>query len=713
MRLWTLCFYALVVGLASCADHNKLDSAAVGKMVDMNFLIAEDAASRTPLTDAEKKIVHFYALVVGSDDKVLQSIVQDVTSKEQLAFRFLDLPTDKFPVTIHVFANLKCEGFRSPNSFALAPSSTGFFGNDSEFLDAARTGEAIGKLGVIHLSGWETGPGYQNSNLPKVGSRRVELSQAQTPLSIRISNLVAKVDIANTNSLTLRLLSVRPRVKFYPFKAGATVTPFHPTQESGSIRYPENKLSSREMVVYMLPGKGDTAIQKSGVDYTLQDGKAMTLLLPLTLQPNTRYPRSLSALGISVTVPGVGDPEGGVTLLKDSGILTVEVDADVPYKLTLNGSWLAEQPVTSDGSTKKIHTFNYAQRDMIEQATITVRDGSGTFQKVIPVTYSPGDGYWKEILTGKHKRNLSIVFVGDGFRPVDNRPGGIYDTKVKEVMNRFFSYSPFAQYKDYFTVYQVYANSVDEGADCDASASKNMGNLKNTVFNSTFWTNGVQRLLTMQDQFKVDLYVNQTGLLREEPKIVVGLVNSQIYGGAGGRYAVSSCNFSAPLIAIHEIGHVFSLADEYVDGYMASLHGITPTEADRYPNVDKTSDKTKVKWKHLFEHYPKSDVDVQEGGLYLRLGIWRSSLMSMMNGLQGNFNAISRETIVKKIMEWCGETYSFEVFLSKDKTTIPAQTMPRVVGVPDDSLPMPVPLEFYVKPSDMPAEMTKHWGSRP
>ncbi|MEG2319224.1 MAG: hypothetical protein RSC07_02025, partial [Mucinivorans sp.] len=131
------------------------------------------------------------------------------------------------------------------------------------------------------------------------------------------------------------------------------------------------------------------------------------------------------------------------------------------------------------------------------------------------------------------------------------------------------------------------------------------------------------------------------------------------------------------------------------------------------PNVDKTSDKTKVKWKYLFEHYPKSDVDVQEGGLYLRLGIWRSSLMSMMNGLQGNFNVISRETIVKKIMEWCGETYSFEVFLSKDKTTIPAQTMPRVVGVPDDSLPMPVPLEFYVKPSDMPAEMTKHWGSRP
>ncbi|MEG1934799.1 MAG: M64 family metallopeptidase [Rikenellaceae bacterium] len=710
-RLWTLFFCALVMGLTSCVDNSELDGAAVGKTVDLYSNIAEDVVSRTPLTDQEKNITHFYALLVGNDDVVLRHIARDVTSSDSFIIKWTNLPTNKFPVTIHVFANLKCEGFHSPNSFAMSPNAYGFFSDDTEFLNAARTGKAIGELGVIHLSGMR-GPGYQDKNLPKVGKLRVELSQASTPLSISISNLVAKIDIANTNSLALQSLSVRPRVKFYRFNE--SVTPFDHVTETASIHYPEDKLSSRAMSVYMLPGKGNDAILKSGVDYTMNNGKAMTLPLPLTLLPGTRYSRSLSAFGISVVVPDVANPEDGVTLLNDSGTLTVEVDADVPYTLTLSGGWLAEQPVRSDGLTKKIHTFTYAQRDMIEQATITVRDGNGTFKKVIPVTYSPRDGKVEKIFIGKHlPKKLPIIFVGDGFRPVDNRPGGAYDIKVKEVMDRIFSYSPFTQYKDYFVVYQVYANSVDVGADCDESASHNMNNQKNTVFNSTFWTSGVQRLLTMQDQYKVESYIKQIGLLSDEPKIVVGLVNSPIYGGAGGRYAVSSCNFSAPLIAIHEIGHVFSLADEYVDAYMANLLGITPISADSYPNVDKTNDKTKIKWKHLFPHYPKSDVDVQEGGLYLRLGIWRASLLSMMNGLNGNFNAISRETIVKKIMDWCGEPYNFETFLSKDKAASRSvQPMPPVVGLPGATLPMPVPLELYVKPSDMPSEMTRHWGSR-
>ena len=61
-------------------------------------------------------------------------------------------------------------------------------------------------------------------------------------------------------------------------------------------------------------------------------------------------------------------------------------------------------------------------------------------------------------------------------------------------------------------------------------------------------------------------------------------------------------------------------------------------------------------------------VGVYEGGYYYASGVWRSEYESVMRSSRDYlyFNAISRELLVKRILELSGEGYSFEKFLQMD-----------------------------------------------
>lgn len=49
-------------------------------------------------------------------------------------------------------------------------------------------------------------------------------------------------------------------------------------------------------------------------------------------------------------------------------------------------------------------------------------------------------------------------------------------------------------------------------------------------------------------------------------------------------------------------------------------------------------------------------------------GVFRSEQNSCMNNNVPYFNAISRESIVRRIKKYAGETFSFEEFVANDKT---------------------------------------------
>ena len=76
-----------------------------------------------------------------------------------------------------------------------------------------------------------------------------------------------------------------------------------------------------------------------------------------------------------------------------------------------------------------------------------------------------------------------------------------------------------------------------------------------------------------------------------------------------------------------------------------------------------------VGWSHLIYDRRYSDlVDVYEGGFMHSRGVFRSEQNSCMNNSIPYYNTISRESIVKRIKRYAGETFSFEDFVRNDQT---------------------------------------------
>ena len=75
-----------------------------------------------------------------------------------------------------------------------------------------------------------------------------------------------------------------------------------------------------------------------------------------------------------------------------------------------------------------------------------------------------------------------------------------------------------------------------------------------------------------------------------------------------------------------------------------------------------------VPWAHfIFDDRYSDVVDIYEGGFTHTRGVFRSEQNSCMNNNIQYHSAISREAIVKRIMLYAGETYSFDEFVKNDK----------------------------------------------
>ena len=87
-----------------------------------------------------------------------------------------------------------------------------------------------------------------------------------------------------------------------------------------------------------------------------------------------------------------------------------------------------------------------------------------------------------------------------------------------------------------------------------------------------------------------------------------------------------------------------------------------------YDNLSLTDDIKGVPWSHMIFDPDYSDlVDVYEGGYFFSRGVFRSEANSCMNNYVPYFSSISRESIVRRIMEYAGEPFSYESFKEKDK----------------------------------------------
>lgn len=281
---------------------------------------------------------------------------------------------------------------------------------------------------------------------------------------------------------------------------------------------------------------------------------------------------------------------------------------------------------------------------------------------------------------------VNIVFIGDGYSAKDISEGKYMNT-INQAVGHFFNIEPYKTYKDYFNVYTGVAVSPESG----------IGGV-NTIINNKFNTYALGGVTlgpnsTGCDQ-KIFEYASKAPNVDEtniSKTLVVIIANTSEYGGVTYMYpdgsSIAYCpvsNYDYPydfrgLIQHEAGGHGFGkLADEYIV-HNAFIHNcgcschphtediLKAKAIGWYNNVSLVGKLDEVPWTHfIFNERYNQIVDVFEGAFYHSRGVYRSEQTSCMNNNIPYFNAISRESIVKRIMAYAGETYSLSDFLAKD-----------------------------------------------
>ena len=175
---------------------------------------------------------------------------------------------------------------------------------------------------------------------------------------------------------------------------------------------------------------------------------------------------------------------------------------------------------------------------------------------------------------------------------------------------------------------------------------------RDTYFNSTYDTQGIARLLTIDStgRSRVNALLSTFMPLYD---IAVLIVNDTQYGGSGGFPLVASVNSSSAEIALHELGHSFcDLGDEYSDAYP----GYPDTEE---PNTTTQTIRALIKWNAWILPSTliptpavasnSAVVGLFEGAHYHTTGWYRPKLNCKMRALFVPFCEVCSETFVESI----------------------------------------------------------------
>lgn len=185
----------------------------------------------------------------------------------------------------------------------------------------------------------------------------------------------------------------------------------------------------------------------------------------------------------------------------------------------------------------------------------------------------------------------SFVFVllGDGFTAEEKT---LFYEKAKETAAYILTVAPYSEHADLFKFYALFQRSQESGAcgDTAESEAQALTDMRDTVYHSRYWTDGVKRLLALpEDEEQKALLIAKQYIPAMDVPVL--LVNDSVYGGSGGELCVASLHEDSLEIVLHELGHTIAgLGDEYWPG------------ADKIaeaPNVTCESDPVKVPWADL------------------------------------------------------------------------------------------------------------------
>ena len=415
----------------------------------------------------------------------------------------------------------------------------------------------------------------------------------------------------------------------------------------------------------------------------------------------------------------------------DSKKVLLRAQSGASWTVESKPDWVTVEPMSGVGKTEVTITVNemaknyqgtfevnsYDHLGEHPSETYTGRAGEVVFlldgkdyrtrTKVEQYDYAYGDG---DVITNQKAsigKGVNLVFAGDCFDAKDIASGS-YLNGINEAINHFFAAEPYNTYRNYFNVYTVIGLSPDSG----------MGTV-NTIREAKFGSQYTLNAGVEPDEAICFEYACKTPTVSPEnihQSLVVLIENSHEYGGLTYMWddgsAIAVCPMSGDKypydyrgIVQHEAGgHGFGkLGDEYIyhNAFIshcpicgdARLPVIHAHSLGWFQNLSLTGNMYEVPWSHLiFDEQYQNTVDVYEGGYMHTRGCFRSEPNSCMNNNIAYFSAISREAIVKRIMDYAGETYSFERWKELDKGMV-AESNTETRSVPLHQSPFQVSLK--------------------
>ena len=278
-------------------------------------------------------------------------------------------------------------------------------------------------------------------------------------------------------------------------------------------------------------------------------------------------------------------------------------------------------------------------------------------------------------------RVIPIFIVGEGYDAFDVASGQ-YMQDMQQTMDHLFSCEPYKTYKDYFTVSTAIAVSPEHGIN---------GRVR---FQPENWWTSKDDLVW---QYAKEHGEGITDARHGETTVIV-VQNTNYLGGnttnlSDDGFTISYLGKSTDTypysqreyvlrevggvafghLGVEQVSHFTFLKSCTCPGCNAMCNYRNAKKNGWYDNISLSGKMSEVPWKDLiFDSRYAQYVDIYEGGYNHARGVYRSEHMSIMgDSFLPYFNTISRMSIVKRIMQYSGSTFTFDAFKSKDKIEIP------------------------------------------
>ena len=373
-----------------------------------------------------------------------------------------------------------------------------------------------------------------------------------------------------------------------------------------------------------------------------------------------------------------------VCALNNGHTQTLVLDAEGEWEVESKPDWCELSPMSGNGKTEvtiSINTLSKGAGNRTGEVVFKLKNEDYTHTcSVSQYDYIYGEDEWLTLqkATRGNTGGINVVIIGDGFNAKDIAEGDCLPA-LKEAAQYFITVEPYKTYSKYFNIYIGFAMSNESGIGT-------VNTIRYNRFGTTF-TGGTGLSADYDEIFSYALNaptVNQNNL---NQTLIIIVPNTTEYGGITQMWedgsAIAICPRSTDAypydsrgVLQHEAGgHAFGkLGDEYIyyNAFIDELSAASIRAAQSlgwYDNLSLTGKMHEVPWSHLiFDSRYSNLVDIYEGGFMHSRGVFRSEQNSCMNNNVPYFNAISRESIVRRIKKYAGETFSFEEFVANDKT---------------------------------------------